>query len=141
MNGVYAIYRTSGEACGEILMLLIGNEDQARAQAADDQSAVVVEPGVSDATHWINIETKRANQRPSSPAVLSKTQISADGVDSTTISRLREGSIVKIDGPVQSADTVDDGSLVIRTTRPGRYIVRIIAPFPCMPTEVSFNAA
>ena len=119
-------------SCGEL--------QQAAAQCSVGEGAITIPPSATDATHYINLETHRADLRYASPCVISKAEVPADGVTHTTLSRLRSGTQITITGPDQHTLIVNDGSLELTFTAAGRYTITVEAPFPALATEVTIDA-
>lgn len=62
-------------------------------------------------------------------ASLDVTEIDADGVDTATISGIPNPSTVTVTGPIESEQTVTDGTLEVTTNTTGEYKIKI-SSFP-----------
>jgi hypothetical protein len=95
-------------------------------------------------THKVDVTAtpKVIVARPTFSLTISKTTITADGTDSTTISGIPAGTLVKLletgDFP-ESAETVNTGSTTLKTVYPVPHTLRFTL-FPYQQKDVVINA-
>lgn len=99
--------------------------------------------GVLRGTHnaeskYVDVETLEVLERPDSPATIDKTEFSADGVDSVSISSIPAGATVRITG--HGEWQVDDGTFEFSTDTPGLYLMTVDS-FPEKKKEFTINAS
>ena len=133
----YAIYSDTN---GRIVMDFQGPEDQAAVQCDEGQSYVAVAIRATDSTHYINPETGKPNKRQPSPCTPSRTEVPADGTTHVTLSQMREGTQVRIRGPVND-DFTASGSEQITFAVPGTYTITATASFPALSKTVTIHAS
>lgn len=134
MPNRYAIYHLRGNV-GEIAMFATGDDIDAEAQCDESLSYGRVANDVKQATHYVNIETGKANQRPTTPCTPSKLTVEADGSDTVTLSQMRDGTRLQVSGPVSAELTVngDNATQKFTATTPGDYQFEAIGPWPARP--------
>jgi len=105
---------------GEIRRSTTCPESQVAIQMAADE--YVVEGEANDVTQYVDTVTWEVKDKPPLPAVLSKTTLAADGVDSITVSGLPVPCQVVLD-KVQYE--VPDGEFEFTVDLPGEYTLSI----------------
>ena len=101
-------------------------------------SVVKTSDTVSGTTHYINIETGLANLRDMSPCTPSTLTVPADGATPITLSQMREGTELVIEGPKPRSMTAG-GSVKLTFDTPGDYRVTATAPFPALPKTITIT--
>lgn len=113
----YAAYDV---ASGEITRIGTCREDDLALQGT-----IIAPVGdfVRDSTHYVSAGV--VTPKTASAAIIDKTTIVADGVDTATISGLPNPSLLDVNG---SEVTVTDGTLELTTSLPGSYVIRLRNP-------------
>jgi len=119
---------------GAIIRGVVCTPDQVRFQVRDGESAI---DGTADgSSHYVPAGSLTA--RPTMPASIDQATISADGVDSSTISGLPVGAEISVNSII--IGVVDEsGSFTFTTDAPGAYAVRV-SLFPWRDHEGTINA-
>jgi len=123
-----------GTITGAIIKDVVCTPDQVRFQVRDGES---VTDGTADgSSHYVQDGSLTA--RPTMPAGIDQTTISADGVDSSTIIGLPVGAEISVNSIV--IGVIDESeSFIFTTDVPGAYSVRATL-FPWRDYEVTINA-
>lgn len=103
----------------------------------------VITDGADDAnTHDHYISAGVVTARPASPCTIDKTSITANGLDTATISSIPVGTTALVtDANGTVAYTVNDGTLEITADEPGQIAITVAAPFPAKALTVTVTAA
>lgn len=135
----YAIYEPVIEnQAYRIKHCLIGSSESVMAQISSSELMVVVGDSVSNAKHYLSMALD-PELRPESPLSVDRFDLLADGVSASVLSDLLPDTRIEITGPVD--DTfVASSSTALRFVLPGLYQVRVSAPFPYYPVEVTIHA-
>lgn len=134
----YTLYKTS---TGEIRGFL--QADVAPSSDWFEPGVVAIESvgefGDNGESYYLPAGTLTA--RPATVCTLTKTTITADGTDSTVLSGIPTGSVVRITRPdARSEQVVDDGSLEITSDAPCRIRITVTPEFPAKPVTVTVTA-
>lgn len=77
---------------------------------------------VSDATHYVDLQTDEIVEKTNFPLQINKTTILADSVDACIISNVPVGTRIKWDDGLRQ--TIDDGVVELSVSQPGIYTIR-----------------
>jgi hypothetical protein len=88
--------------------------------------------------HWDEYYMRNGTPtlRPELPATIDRTNLTADGIDTATITNLPNPSTVTVN---RQSVTVEDGTLELTFDLPGSYVVKVES-FPYLPWEVAIHA-
>lgn len=89
-------------------------------------------------TQYVNVSTRVVENRPTMDISLSKTEISADGVDAAILNG-PSGALLMINGPIAVEFTLDGTPTDITTDIPGTYDLTI-SLFPYLEWEAQIVA-
>jgi len=124
MNVLFAVYDLTGriKRTGSAPLSMVG------IQAQEGERVVSVFEQVDQATQYVSdLELGTIATKPELGAVIDKTVVNADGIDSVTISGLPIPTDYRLSGPVQDSAEIDDGSITLRFHFAGDYSIELRA--------------
>lgn len=140
----FAIYNAAGEIGRTIKINPTTNVDatiQAANQTQAGESYLQVDDTVQDDTHYIDTSTTTATPKTTHPATADKTTMSADGVDTVTISNIPDDTRVYLDGVDQGViQASDNGTVEFQTDRVGKRRI-VLRHVKHLDLELVINAA
>ena len=74
------------------------------------------------------IENKKLKEKINFPAVLDKTEIIADGIDSANVTEIPNNCQYMISGPLNDYGEILDNTLIITSDIPGEYMIILNSP-------------
>lgn len=129
---VYNIYT------GEIVARRSVGRDELAVYQSGDIDCLLYD--VEDSTNYVDISTKLEAKRPNMQISTSKTTVSANGIDTTTLINLPDPCIVTYTGPgFELTNEVTGGTAEFTTDVIGLHTIRVVA-FPYLDWEGTFNA-
>lgn len=106
--------------------------DMVALQAGDGRT--VIEGTANDLTEYV--VAGAVTPKPAMPVVIDKTEVTADGVDTATMTGLPDPCTLRVQG---ENHLVEGGEAEVSFDLSGQYVVKIVA-FPYLDFEVTINA-
>ena len=100
-----------------------------------------IEGAYDGAEYYVDVAASpiAVQARQANPSTIDKETVTADGVDSVTVSNVPAGSTVKVSGDTGAEVEVNDGEVSVTFEDAGRYRITVKS-FPLVPVQFQITA-